>query len=387
MKAIFISGLDFESPIQVGDHQLAKQFAKNGWELAFISLVVTPFHFFSKNKNDVKRRLRNFLHNGFSYSIGEGHLWSYVPGGLISPKIFLFSNLNFANSWHRFTIPNLKNLLFNRGFEKVDLLYIRDPYQLSILNFINYDFSIYRIADNDEKFDSSNKDFRNLEQSLTQKTNLVLYTARNLKEKVIQLNPINYSYFPNGVNFKFFQADNHSIPEAYEKINKPIVIYVGSLDFWFDYDLLNNLAKSLPDIAFVLIGPSEKYRHRFEEVANIFLLGPIPHNQIPNYLIHADVGIIPFNVQDYPDLVNSINPIKLYEYMASGLPVIASKWDELVTLQSPAILCSTHEDFKTNIQSLLQKKPEKHIYQSFAAKFDWGELYNQLLIRISELSN
>lgn len=384
MKALFISSLDFESPIQVGDHQLAKQFANHGWELAFISLVVTPFHVLSKNKNAVMRKLRNYINGGYSYSIGDGNLWSYVPGGFISPKIFTVSNLNFTNTWHKLTTPNIKKILISKGFGKVDLLYIRDPYQLSILNLIDYDFSIYRIADNDENFSSSHVDFLSLEKSLTSKTNLVLYTARNLKEKVIQLNPENYSYFPNGVDFKHFEADKYSIPEEYKKIDKPIVVYAGSFDFWFDYDLINELALSLPDVAFVLIGPNEKYHHKFLEASNLYLLGPIPHKIIPKFLIHADLGIIPFNVIDYPDLVNSINPIKLYEYMASGLPVIATKWDELVSIQSPAILCSTLGEFINNIQVLLKKKQEKNIYQSFAAMFDWGVLYEQLIEHISE---
>ena len=387
MKAIFISGLDFESPIQVGDHQLAKQFAKNGWDVAFISLVVTPFHLLSKNKNAIKRRLKNYFNQGYTYSIGEGNLWSYVPCGLITPKNALFSKLDFINSWHKYTIPNLEKFLYHKGFNKVDLLYIRDPYQQSILNFIDYDFSIYRIADNDEKFDTSLEDFRKLEKTLALKTNLVLYTAQNLKEKVIQLNPKNYSYLPNGVDIKHFQGAEHPVPKEYETINKPIVVYAGSLDFWFDYDLINKLSKSLPDIAFVIIGPNEKFRHNFEERENLYLFGPVDHKLIPKYLTHANLGIIPFNVQNYTELVDSINPIKLYEYMACGLPVVATQWDELSKLKSPATLCTNFEEFRTSILATLEKKPTEETMKSFARQFDWEHIYNNLLNNIQKIKN
>lgn len=387
MKAIFISGLDFESPIQVGDHQLAKQFARNGWDLAFISLVVTPFHLLSKNTNAIKRRLRNHFNHGYTYTIGDGKIWSYVPCGFVTPKKTFLSKLNFTNTWHKYTLPNLENFLSHKGFSKVDLLYIRDPYQQSILNFIDYDFSIYRIADNDEKFETSHQDFRNLEKSLSQKANLVLYTALNLKEKVIQLNPKNYSYFPNGVDIKHFQTAENSAPREYGTINKPIVVYAGSLDYWFDYDLINRLTKSLPDIAFVIIGPNEKFRHKFEERENLYLLGPIHHKLIPKYLIHSNLGIIPFNVQDYTELVDSINPIKLYEYMACGLPVVATQWDELSRLKSPALLCTSFEDFQTSILAVLENKPSKEIFKSFASQFDWDSIYNILLSNIQEIKS
>jgi len=103
--------------------------------------------------------------------------------------------------------------------------------------------------------------------------------------------------------------------------------------------------------------------------------GARPWSAIPAYLQHATVGMIPFDVASHPELIHHVNPLKLYEYMASGLPVVSMKWEELIRLKTPALLASSKEEFI----ALLKKAQPSDEYQRFAKKYDWSLRGEQII--------
>ncbi len=113
---------------------------------------------------------------------------------------------------------------------------------------------------------------------------------------------------------------------------------------WFDADLVNALTDELPEVDFVLIGPEKEIRPKLQARKILHLLGRRPFEALSSYLHHADVGIIPFNRTKHPNLVNAINPLKLYEYTACGLPVVATRWDELEQIHPPATYATTRKN-------------------------------------------
>ena len=144
--------------------------------------------------------------------------------------------------------------------------------------------------------------------------------------------------------------------------------------------MIEKLAYDLPHVSFVLIGPGQ--HHLFPDLKNIYFLRPKPYSCIPGYLQHADVGVIPFNVKTYPDLIHSVNPLKLYEYMACGLPVVATSWQELRAMGSPAFLATSPEEFQEGLQEALTKPALKEEYQTFAKNQDWSRKAKQLIEEI-----
>jgi glycosyltransferase involved in cell wall biosynthesis len=109
------------------------------------------------------------------------------------------------------------------------------------------------------------------------------------------------------------------------------------------------------------------------------LIGTVEHNQLHQYLQHCHVGIIPFNVDRYPQLINKVNPLKLYEYMACGLPVVATEWEELKMLDSPAQLCNSKDNFVEKVACFARKEIDKNQYISFAKQNDWSNNFKALL--------
>lgn len=380
-KAIFVSAIDYESPLQIGDHHLARQFARHGWKVAFISKPVTPFHRFSKNKQAVSRRIANHKLKGIHHPLGKGEVWSYVPRSLLLPRdLPLLGGEIIYRTWHWTISPELVRLLRSNGFEQVDLLYLRDPLQSYLLRQVNHSKSIFRLADNDAGFLYYGKTYAAVESELSKRVDCVVYSAQEMEDHIQDLQPKRAVYLPNGVEYDHFLNAGKSEPYIYKALTRPVVVYVGSIDFWFDFDIVNQLAKDLPNFSFVIIGPNEIYTDRFAPASNLFLIGPVNYEDLPPYLLHADMGIIPFNKNKFPALVNSIYPIKLLEYLACGLPVISTRWNEMVAINSPALLCDTYQDFRFSIEKIASSAPiNKGHLQKFAAENDWSTRYQELL--------
>ena len=85
---------------------------------------------------------------------------------------------------------------------------------------------------------------------------------------------------------------------------------------WFDTALLAATARALPQVSFVIIGPGSTRLTELADFRNVYLLGTRPYAVIPAYYQHAAVGLIPFTRAGHAAFVDSINPLKLYEYTA-----------------------------------------------------------------------
>lgn len=352
MKVLMCCSNYWDSPIQVGDHHIARQFVAAGWEVGFLSAPISPFHLGQLGTHDFDHRLAIYRDDGAI----EGKVWNYVPGAAAVPfQRFPFSASWLMRNWTQLTWPHLNNVLRKSGFADVDVIYFRDPRYTPILDEVNYRKSVYRIADHDAGFAFHTPAFREAEEKLARTVDLVAYTAMSLQEYVAGLQPQRMKYLPNGVEFGRFAEAEGAMPAEYANIPSPRALYVGSIDEWFDFGLLQSAAGALPDISFVLIGPDALARKRLAPLPNIHILGRKPKEAVPGYMHHADVGLIPFNSRTHKALVDSINPIKLFEYFACGLPVVSVEWREIKLLQLPTLLANSTESFVAQIRRALKQ--------------------------------
>ncbi len=105
--------------------------------------------------------------------------------------------------------------------------------------------------------------------------------------------------------------------------DKKIVLYTGHLFGWKGADLLAEAAKLVPECLFVFVGGTDKdiniFRKKYGDRKNILIVGRKPHAEIPMYLKSADVLILPKSEDRFG------SPLKMFEYMASGRPILAAK--------------------------------------------------------------
>ncbi len=377
-KALLACNLDWQSPFRVGSHQLALGLINQGWRVAYISSPISPFHFVGSSREMLQSRFRDYRNGGEFYF--EKRLWTYVPGTFLPPHNKPLLRREWVHrNWYRLSLPNIITKIYQSGFADVDLLYFDNPYQPFLLDHITYKKSIFRIPDNAAGFSKFNRTAKLLEKELARRVDKVLYTARKLTDYAQSLNPKDSLFFPNGVNFEHFSRGDRTIPAEFNEISGPIVLYVGALDFWFDFELINYAAEKLPRISFVLIGQPNQARARLRGKNNIHLLGTREFAELPGFMHNADVGIIPFNAQDFPELIHAVNPLKLYEYMACGLPVVATEWDELRSIQSPAFLAANRADFVSQIEKALRVEHDTDSFIEYAKAKDWQHKIIHLL--------
>jgi glycosyltransferase involved in cell wall biosynthesis len=121
--------------------------------------------------------------------------------------------------------------------------------------------------------------------------------------------------------------------------DKPIIGYYGALAKWFHYRLLARVAWQRSDYQFILIGPDYDGSIKtslIQEVGNIHWLGPKTYKELPRYLKYFDVATIPFQLNE---VTHSTSPLKLFEYMSAGKPVVTTAMHECE--KYPVVLSDT----------------------------------------------
>ncbi len=217
---------------------------------------------------------------------------------------------------------------------------------------------LYDYVDEIEVFAGQPAKLRREHEALLQRAELVLTTARRLYEQTLPLRP-DALLCPNGVDYDFFARYRQPVeaqpPPDLTSIlqrGRPIVGYYGALATWFDYPLLMEVARCRPNLSFVLIGPDYdgSLPPDLLELPNVDWLGVKPYNQIPLYLRFFDVAAIPFQVSA---VTHAVSPLKLFEYMAGGKPVLVTPMQE--SMAYPGVLVgATAEEFAANLDKALE---------------------------------
>jgi glycosyltransferase involved in cell wall biosynthesis len=153
----------------------------------------------------------------------------------------------------------------------------------------------------------------------------VLYEDMKNKRKTDK----NLLFACNGVDYNHFAKLDKKVKltdDYMDIINdkKPIIGYYGALASWFDYDLVKYIAKERKDFNIVLIG--SKYdtsfdKQNLEKYKNIYYLGVKKFDELPYYATHFDVCTLPFLLND---ITKATSPIKVFEYMALGKPIVTT---------------------------------------------------------------
>ena len=370
-KALLASLEYWGSPQQLGGHHIARALVGAGWDVAYIAYPVSPLHLAAGLTPQLRARLRQYRSGGVE-DLG-GRVWAYVPGSLLTPRKEPILRSRWVHEhWQSLSLPRVVSTVRGRGFGAVDLLMIDSAIQGFWLDAIEHRRSVLRVADRLGGFSHVPRPMIEAERAIASAVDLVAYSAASLLPDVRAFAPRQTLYLPNGVDAGRFAGPVPPEPPALAGISRPRAVYVGAMSAWFDFQLVQAAAEALRDVSFVLLGADGLARRRLKPAANLHLLGPVTPNDLPGYLRHADVGLIPFDTASHPGLVNGIHPLKLYEYLASGLPVVATHWEEIDGLGSPAILARTSGDFIDGIRRALSEPFDRERAIQFAERADWS---------------
>ncbi len=199
------------------------------------------------------------------------------------------------------------------------------------------------------------------------KSNIAVGSADKLIEEIEEIRgKENVAMITNGVQYDHWQYRSDEVPEKLKDIvskGNPIIGYFGALAKWFDYELLKKVAKERPNYEIVLIGflyDNSFKDSKIDELENVHYLGIVDYKELNQYSQYFTISTIPF-LLNY--ITESTSPVKLFEYMAMGHPIVTTDMRECRKYKS-VLIGKSHEDFieKLDFALTLDKKDEYYNY-------------------------
>lgn len=208
---------------------------------------------------------------------------------------------------------------------------------------------------------------------------------------------------PFGVNFDLFMrnAGGHDGPsmsdpggrgkhisaaELMSDLPRPIIGYVGGIHKVFDVQMMASMVRAKPDWSWVLVGPRQTPTREMTRMPNVYLTGPRPHEELPDFIRRFDVGIVPYILNGYTE---TVLPTKINEYLAMGKPVVSTNLPEVASFNSQhgvIITCPNHpKEFIASIERALlsaDRGAEETRRRAVAAANDWERRFERMSILV-----
>ena len=166
---------------------------------------------------------------------------------------------------------------------------------------------------------------------------------------------------------------------------RPVVGFYGAIADWFDADLVAELAERRPDWDFVMVGSTDMGDvRRLASLPNVRLPGEQPYADIPRWLATFDVTLLPFK---RTPLTEATNPVKAYEILASGKPLVSVPLPEMRALNGLVRLAATAEEFERAIVAALDPGDAAHVEErrAFARANTWEARHAEIAAVVPEL--
>lgn len=254
---------------------------------------------------------------------------------------------------------------------------VQHPYWYDMARVVPNSRLVYDCMDHHEGFNNTGDTMLKLEKALLTTAELTITTSAWL-DKAVEDVARNRALIRNAGEFSHFSVRPDKIYS--NNIYRKIIGYYGAIAEWFDQGLLEAIASHFSDCEIVLIGnDSVNARARLGKYSNITFLGEIPYRDLPKYLYAFDVCLLPFLVLP---LTKATNPVKIYEYLSAGKPVVAIDLPEMAQFGDLIYTASSHDDFISTIDAVFSGQESKVLFErrrSFASNQTWGHRAEELI--------
>jgi len=261
------------------------------------------------------------------------------------------------------------------GLSKPTILWLENIRAADIMNCFDPVFKAYNVSDlfANNSYIANQQIQHQWEKRICEESDLVICVSKEL-HAVKRAERENVFYVPHGVDFDLFQQAARRTEEILEEladVRRPIAGYFGTLTAYNDIEMLLWCARNMPDVSFVLAGQITGGDYsELKKLGNVYFLGRIPYEKIPRLCANFDVCMLQWKMSKW---IESCNPLKMFEYMASGKPIVSVPIKE--AMQYADVISITHnkEEFCRAIRSELQNDTMERSRRrvEIAAKHCW----------------
>jgi glycosyltransferase involved in cell wall biosynthesis len=272
-----------------------------------------------------------------------------------SPLVIPFHG-NRAARWvnRRLLSWSLRRACRKLGFQK-PITWTFVPSSADVAGSLGEKLLIYHCVDEFSKFTGTDEAaILEMERDLMEKADMVVVSSSRLYETKRRYNP-NTFLVTHGVDVAHFRnacRQEITAPADCAELKGPVIGFFGLVADWVDLEVVRYLAASRPQWSLLLIGEVQTDTSALRELSNVHILGRRNYASLPAYCKAFDVAILPFVVNE---LTVASNPLKLREYLAAGLPVVATPLPEVVKLSASVRLATTPVEFLNQIEDLLKQ--------------------------------
>ena len=374
-------------------HYIARAIAKNN-RVLFIEPPLAVFY-------PIKHKHIKWAHvmNIGRLKCRGRNLYSYTPFKLFPASILIMNRIDLDEINKKFIFASLRKVAKKLKFTNPVL----------VVNYSGFQYDYYglfgesiTVADWYDKFTAPTWDnvpteytncIKKKQDVILKNADIVFAVSRILCDDLKHFHKCVH-YIPNGVDTEDFDKLNyHVIPEKIKDIKKPRIGFLGMLHYIVDFELLNFIAHSRPDWSIVLIGKLnikvESDKKLFKDLLenkNVCYLGIIEKAGIPAYLDALDVCIAPMKkieMNKYAD------PLKLWEYLASGRPIVAVDQGAEYECDGYIKKADTKEGFVLAIEEAMREADSSLIAErkEFARANSWSSRADEMVRIISEFKD
>lgn len=345
-ESILIMSTQDWSDLWTRKQRFALQFARQGNKVLYIE---SQFHWLSYIKQFKRhwRRLYLFLLGPREV---EKNLYVYTPP-LLLPAFQILPTLAIINNWilSFFLKTALKKLSITRP-----IFWTYTHFNKPLVKKLNCKKALYECVDDYAGAKGLIKAsvVRQQEKETLRTVSATIVTADTLKPLMTPHND-NVHIINNAANQRHFnRAVSATLPEPddIKQIPHPRLVFLGMVQYWVDQHLLLSIATTHPDWHIVIVGPVAVDISEIEQLPNIHFVGRKPYDDLPAYMAHCDIALNPYKVDD---VAKGCSPLKLYEYLAAGLPVVSTEMPEARKFESVVKVARTYREYITHIEHLL----------------------------------
>ncbi|MDI1276631.1 glycosyltransferase [Methylobacter sp.] len=244
---------------------------------------------------------------------------------------------------------------------------------------------VYDCMDHHEGFGNTGETLMQLEKVLFEKADLTITTSAWLDQSVAELTQ-RRALVRNAGEYEYFSK----IPDSVycDPQGRRIIGYYGAIAEWFDLDLVEAVAKHHPECCVLLIGADTvNARSKLGKLPNVMFTGEVPYNKLPYYLYSFDVCLLPFKVIP---LTLATNPVKAYEYLSAGKPVVTVDLPEMTQFDGLVYVAADQEQFLNAVDSVLARPESEDLVQHrkiFAQSQTWKHRADALIQHAESTAN
>jgi teichuronic acid biosynthesis glycosyltransferase TuaH len=287
-KILFVSHTYAEGVFKVGSHHLTRELARMGLDVAHISTPFSMAHALFAPREPQRNRL---VREGVR--VDESGVRHLIPRSILPAQ---YSSAAY-----------LARALKAVAMERPQLVFVDQPLMLCGMLFNLGATTIYRPTDLYLEGPA-----RRLQSGYVGRFNGVAATSEEVLGKLPTVSGQRRTVIPNGVEYSRFRAADAATLRAG-------AVYVGALDHRFDWDAVTSMGRAFPNLKISLVGPVTSVPAGLP--TNVEIRGPMDYAAIPQYLARFSIGLLPLSTD--PSNVGR-SPMKLFEYLAAGLHVVAT---------------------------------------------------------------